>query len=360
MPSPSFDELYNAGKAELLLRRPDLFVNEGDVSDVILNAAAAMADKAIQESVANLRKTFINTAEGDDLTTLVQDHFNIVRQPATYAIGSVTFTRSAGPLASGSIPSGTVVGTDFDVDGNRVEVTTDGAVSWAASETGSKNVTVTAQVTGISSNVDASTLTNIISNIFDSNITVTNSSALAGGNDEESDDELRERARTFSSTLRRGTLAALEYGALTVDTVRTAKADEDVSTGIVNLYVADETGTGNTEMVAAVSDEIDNWRCAGVNVNVQAGVLVSQDIDIEITDFRLGFNTAERAQDIIDAVEGALTKLKAGDTLFIDYIVSAVRGVDPDNIVEVSVTTPSGNVIPAANEIIRAGTVTVV
>lgn len=359
MPSPSFDDLYALGRAELLVLRPDLFVNEGDVTDVLLNAAAAMADKAIQQSVANLRKTFVNTASGDDLTTLVQDHYGIERQSAVFSIGSVEFTRSTGALPAGTILTGTVVGTDFDSEGNRVEFTTNQDVAWAASETGTKSVEITASITGSDSNVGANTITNIVSSIFDGSITVDNPAETAGGNEEESDVELRERARTFVTTLRRGTISALEFGAKQIASVRNATAIEDTNSGIVSLYVSDVTGQSNAQMLSDVTTEIENWRCAGTVVNVLGASLVSQNVDVSIT-ARAGFDASAIEQDIIDAITSTINKLFTGDDLTHDLIQTAVRNVNPDNIISVTVNTPlATTVVSADNELIRAGTVTV-
>lgn len=365
MASPSFDDLYNIGKAELQALKPELFVNEGDVTDVILNAAAAMADKCIQESIKNLRKTFLNSAEGDDLTTLVQDHYGINRTDATAAVGTVTFTRSAGPLSAGSIPTGTVLGTDFNTNGERFEYTTDGPVVWADTETGSKDVNITASATGPESNASIGAVSNIVSNIFDSNITVTNADRIAGGNNEETDAELRERARNFPATLRRGTLAALEFGAKQVDTVVNATATEDTLTGDVDLYVSDADGNSNAQMVADVTTEIEEWRCAGTDVTITGGAVTSQDITVDwssvSTVVRSGFDPAAVEAEVESALINAAKKLKIGETLFKSVILGAIKNVDPDNILEVDVPTPATNVAPAtANEVIRVGTVTFV
>jgi uncharacterized phage protein gp47/JayE len=359
MATPSFDDLYNLGKAEMLLRRPDLFINEGDVSDVILNAAAAMADKAIGESVANLRKTFLDTASGDDLTTLVQDHFNLIRAPATLAFGALAFTRTSGPLLAGTIPAGTVVATSFDANGKRVEVTTDAAIAWIAAETGTKTVEATCTVTGPEGNVAANTLVNIISNLFDTTFTVTNLAVFAGGNDEEPDSDLRNRAKNYSSTLRRGTLAALEFGALQVPEARNATAVEETLSGLVTVYVSDENGNSNAQLISDVEDELENWRCAGTVVDVQGGVLVTQNISITVG-ARIGFDLDAVKPDIEAAIEESINKLKIGDDLYHDLIQSAVRAIDPENIVSVTVVTPAANpAVVAANQIVKAGTITI-
>lgn len=362
MASPTFDDLYDIGKAELQTLRPDLFVNEGDITDVLLNAAAAMADKCIQETIKSLQRTFLNSAEGDDLTTLVQDHYGINRTIATFASGSVTFSRSSGALAAGVIPTGTVLGTDFNVNGERYEYLTQGPVSWAAAETGSKTVSIVASVSGTDSNASAGAVSNIVSTIFDTNITVTNADRIAGGNAEETDEELRERARNFPATLRRGTLEALEFGAKQVTSVINATATEDTLTGLVQVYVSDSDGNSNAEMVSDVITELENWRCAGSVVTVTGGAVYLQDITIDWssseTIVRAGFDPRSVEEQIESALVNSANKLKIGETLFKSVLQGAIKNVDPDNILEVKITNPTSNIAPpSANQVVRVGTV---
>ena len=79
--------------------------------------------------------------------------------------------------------------------------------------------------------------------------------AAAGGANRETDDELVQRVRAKPLSYRRGTLAALEYGALTVAGVANAVATED-STGLVTIYVADASGSSNGTMTTNVTTSV--------------------------------------------------------------------------------------------------------
>ena len=297
MAAPSFDDLFNIGKAEMLIRRPDLFLAPGDVTDFLVAAAAAMADKAIQFAAEEFRKTFVDGAEEAALTTLADDHFSIIRNPETASQVSVVFSRPTSGAGAGTVSAGTTISTIEDETGERIEFTTDTDAVFGGGDLVAPAVVATSSDLGRDQDVLAATVINVVDALFDSTITVTNALAAAGGNNEETDDQLRERIRTFPSTLRRGTLAALEFGALVVTTVRVATATEG-ATGLVTVFVTDETGSSNAQMVADVILELENWRCAGTVVQVTGGILLIQAIDLSFV---------VKAGTDIDAMPYALT-----------------------------------------------------
>ncbi len=365
MSAPSFDDLYTIGKAELQLKRADLFVAPGDVSDFVIASQAAMADKVAEFAAQEFRKTFIDGATGDDLTTLVDDHFGIQRSIATAATVSITFTRpsAGGGEPAGSISIGTTISTETDEAGERQEYTTDAIATWAFEETGTKIVAATAVVSGSGGNADPATITNIVDAIFDASITVTNAARAAGGNPEETDEELRERARAFPSTLRRGTLAALEFGALTIAAVRVATAIEDATLN-VTVFVTDLAGNSTAQMVNDVADELENWRCAGVNVTVTGGTLLAQAIDYSLT-VVAGTDVVGLEPLISAAITARLARLPVSDgtatsagVLHREVIQAAILGVDPAKILAATINTPAADVVPAVGVVLRAGTIT--
>jgi uncharacterized phage protein gp47/JayE len=354
MSAPSHDDLYEQGRVTTLVTRPDLLLSPGDAADLPARAGAAMADLVIGYVAGRVRATFLDGAESDDLATLARDHWNVEKFLAVASIGEVTFTHVAGPV--GSIPAGTRVASLPGVDGQFVTVTTDVAAVFGALDA-SKTVTVTATLGGTAGNVEAAKLTRILDGGLFDTFTVTNAARLVGGAEAETDPELRARVRGLNQTLRRGTMAALEFGAKQVAAVKVATVVEDVG-GFVTLYVSDADGYSNAAMVTAVQAEIVNWRAAGVTVSVVGGALVTQDIDLTLA-VRVGVAVAPLVDRIRQAVASEMKKqLKQGDTLYRDLIRSAARAVDPDAIVNVTVNVPAADVVPAGNQVIRAGLVT--
>jgi phage-related baseplate assembly protein len=358
----SFDDLYQLGKDEAQDVRPTLQVAEGDATDALLSGAAAMAEAVLDEAGRAFTATYLDGARGDLLTQLGDDRYGLPRNGPTQATGQVTFTRVT-PGPAGIILSGTEVATARDSQGREVRFTVQADVTFALSEVGTKTVNAIAQLAGRAGNVAANTVTRVVSTIFDSSITVANLLPFVGGGEEESDDDYRERLRNFPKTLRRGTFAALEYGALQVPAVKRSKAIEEVDpidpsvlTGIVFLYVSDADGNSSSGMVDDVKEELENWRAAGTVVNVVGATLIYQSVELTVTLFA---GAVVSTSQISSAVIGVGTRLKPGQTLRRDDIKTAVKLVDPNGIDSVEVVTPGGDVVPSADVILRIDTVTV-
>jgi uncharacterized phage protein gp47/JayE len=366
--APSFSDLVAVGKAELQSRRPDLLVAEGDVTQAFLHAGAAMNDAVIRYAAQAFKNTFIDGAAGAALTTLADDHFNIQRQEATASEVTILLSRAAS-ATGGTILAGTVVATDFDANGEAIEFTTDTNLVFASGALGPSSVTATATTTGRATNVAAAAITRVIDQpSFDPNWLVTNTLAAAGGNDEETDPELRERVRSYFKSLRRGTIASLETGALEVASVRVAVATEDPTTLICTLYIADSDGNSTPQMIADVETEIVNWKAAGTTLNVSGAGQVVVDLEITIADYRSDFDVTANASLIEAAIAGRIDRLKPGQTLYLGTIGAAAIAAFPDDIYDITITSilrdsvsqsTSSDLTATPTEVLRAGTVTV-
>jgi hypothetical protein len=353
--APTYQDLYNVGKAEALDRRPDLTFDVGDISEFYMASGAAMADFLTSYVTQRVQATFLDGASGDDLTVLADDRYNIQRLFASASTGVLNITRVSGAL-TGTIPAGTVFATAKDTQGNEIQFTNDVDLGWSPGVL-SQNVNATCSSTGASGNVAASTIVSVVtSGLFDT-FTVNNAARFAGGAAQEDDGSLRERCRSFTQTLRRGTIAALVYGAIQTANagVATASVVENAD-GTVSLYVSDASGSSSPTMTSLVQTEIDNWRAAGIIVNVYGGSLLNiTGIDITLT-VRAGVNTTAIATNIQAAIVARLAKLKIGESLSPTLIKNAVSTVDPDGILEVVVNSPSSTQVPAANQLIRTTT----
>jgi uncharacterized phage protein gp47/JayE len=375
MAPPSFDQLMNLGKAEAILRRPSLGVRVGDISEMLIAAAAAMADRLVGWFAERIAATFLDGASGDDLTQLAADHWSIQRRAATPSISTVTFNRAGADASIRTFPIGTVVATERDSQGNDVQFVTKQEASWAASTNGARVVNVEAVNAGVAGNLSD---VNLISRIISTppaggTYTITASTQPVGGSEEETDEELRDRTRLYPSTLRRGTLAALEYGAKSISTIAIAKASAiQDTTGLVTVYVSDASGgsTGTTKevnpltvddgtMTAKVAVELLSWACAGSLVNVSGGTVQTVNITVTIA-VKLGIDVNQLITDIQNSISARVGKLNIGETLYLSDITSAVKAVDPDNIVNVVVNTPLVDTVPSTpGSLIRAGVITV-
>jgi len=353
MSAPSVQDLIEQGRAELIRTRPDLNAIEGDITDYLLHAAAAGGDRIALFASQEMRAQFVGTAQGDRLDTVVVDRYQVTRFPATAAQGSIRFTSNVGAV-TGTIPVGTRVATQPDANGDFQVYTTDSALSFVV-ET-EKSVAATAEDLGAGTNANANTINRILDTLFAS-FTATNPVRFAGGNDEESDEDYRQRAREAPLANRRGTLAAIEFGALNGTGARKATATQD-STGLITVHVTDAQGNSNLELLDAVDRELVNWVAAGAVYTVTGGVAFAQNVDVSLAVIA-GTTVSALLDPVRNAITARINRLAIGETLFRDTIKASAIAVNPDRIVGVTVNTPAADIVPAANQVIRAGTVTV-
>lgn len=371
MGAPSTSDYVNDFVAQAQRSRPGMTFEEGDVALMDAEGAAAMATRLTGYAARLAKATFLDGGEGQELTDYCDDRWGIQRLAAVQATGQVTFSRISDSAGSGVIAQGTTVATVIDANGVETRFDTIAPVTFGSTDL-TKTVGIVAEKGGIAGNVAAATVTRIVSAIFDASITVTNASAVIGGAEQESDDDLRERTRQFPATIRRGTLDALQYGAKNGTGAARATAVEDPDSGIVTVYVSDVDGnsSGTTKVVgdpsltddgtmtAKVAIELNNWRALGSLVNVIGASLFTQDVTVSLV-IKAGFVVAPYIATIQAAVTAAMARLQPGEWLYRDLIVTAVKNVAPDSIRAVTVTLPGGDVEVSGNQVVRAGVVSV-
>lgn len=325
LPAPSFDDLVALGRAEMLRLRPDLAIADGDVTEAMLFASAAMDDAIIGWLVVQIRNLFFGGATGEDLDTIIMDRLQLPRDPATRAHGTVTISRSGAGGSAGTIASGQQVGTAVSQDGSRVVVTTDADVS-VSTGAFSTTVNVTSVDYGTAGNASQGTLTSFVTPVLggDATVSVTNAQDIAGGNESQSDEDYVQAAISLILTRVRGTLAAIERGALTVDSVAVAVATEDPDTGICSIAVSDQDGNSNGLMLHEVDLALEEWRAAGSLVQSIGGVRADLAITISIDEYEAGFDVVAAATTIQDSVATRINRLRVKQDLTFDSLKAAV------------------------------------
>jgi uncharacterized phage protein gp47/JayE len=171
--------------AVLAASEPDLDTTTGSVTRKILDAVAASIASATLDSQMLTYQYDIDSMTGAALDSFVQ-LFGMTRYPAARSTGTVTFTR---PTATDVVTA--AVGCQIaSADGTVVTQTLTAAVMDATALTVS--VPVQAVVAGPGGNVAAGTLTQLLTPV--SEVTaVTNTSALSGGSNQETDSQLQAR-----------------------------------------------------------------------------------------------------------------------------------------------------------------------
>ncbi len=350
--APSWQNLYDIGRAALQARNPNLKVNLGDVTDAVLAGGATMASQIISFAAGRFLATFLDGSFGVDLTNLARDR-GVTRDDGDAAIGSVTFTRASAGLGAGTVPAGTRVANQADTTGAFSIYTTNVDVVFTGADLGPHAVAATCTKIGKAGSVANAVITRILDNLWDPTLLVTNPALFAGGSEQESDPDLRDRVRGFFLTEARGTVDALVFGAKTVAGVKRASVSVDYSTGIVTVYVSDANGNSNPTMTSAVYTELTNhWADAGDVLSVIGANLIIQSIDVSLT-VRIGTDVNALLNNVRSAIIARVARLAPGETLFRDMISAAARDVDRINILQVAVNTPSVSIAPAVGQEIR-------
>lgn len=356
MDLPDRSDLFTVGRRYIKTAantriNPALVDVEGSNINLDVGSSAVMGEALTASWAACARDLFVDTAQGPGLDRVCFDRFGILRKPANPAGVSLTLTRPTFAGGGGTVnasarvttPSGSLFALTVDVVFGPTDLT--------------KTVTAVAQLVGPTQNVPLNTLRAWIDQPFDATIAVTNPAGAAGGTDVESDASLRARARTFFLTLRRGILAAIQYGATTVPGVSVATAFEIVNpgeglpAGAVQVVVADDDGNASPTMIQGVVDVMLQFRAAGIPVFVVGGTVVFQAVTYDLA-FTSGVDTVA-ASEQVRAIAVAFTQfLRPGQTLLQSDLIAAARAV-PGVIVNAgSLVVPVGDVVPLTNDVI--------
>ena len=343
---PTFEDLKTDAETEVKAANSALTdFTEGSALDALTGSGSVLADEVLGFVVTLFATLFLDTSEGAALDTLIADRFAGMtpRQAASSSVGTETITRGVF-VGAWSIPAGSQF--QATVDGEDILFTTDALVTMGAADN-TVDSSMTASVAGRSGNVAENTVTQILSVLTDTTATATNLTRMAGGAPEETDEELRARARLFYQTLRRGTVAAIEAGALSVAGVSFAKVDEDnpSTPGMLSVYIGDPDGSANAALVTLVETALEDYRPAGISITVTAAAREEIPIELEIL-VKRGANTATLSASIRSAVKDYVNNLSPSEILYDSQVSRVVTSVDTD-VLDVVQVLPSGDFTPS-------------
>ncbi len=366
MDFPSFQDYFRVARDEALSRNAqltkDAIERQGSDANIIVAAGVAAADEATTQLAKVAAALFIDSAKGADLDKLVFDRWGLVRKAASPAVGQVQLTTSTATVSAFTIPAG----TQFATPSGGVFVSTDPSVTFPSGSTGPVNVNVQSLLAGANQQAAIGQITSILSQITGapSGLSASNSAATAGASDEETDDSLRNRARTFFTTVRRGTLSALIQGALAVPGVVTANAFE--SSGNVQLIVTDaftaslatlstvpaSYQTQAQTFATTVFNSLTDYRAFGIPLQVIVAQVVLQAIQLSLT-FPAGADTVAIAANAVAVAVAYANSLSPGQTFKRADLLTAISGVSGLQFTGNEVVVPTGDVVPTALQAIR-------
>lgn len=327
---------------------------EGSNVNIVVAGSAFMA-QAVTRQLADAVRSRSLLADGDDLDRYVQDVYGLPRKGAAGAVVPLQFARPTVTGGAGTLPVGTVVRTP-----DSIEYALTSAASFGATVKSGVTADARAVQAGFAFQVGANRITQFSNPgaIFDATITVNNAEPAAGGTDRELDPDYRERARKFWAAARRGTLAAIEQGALTVEGVESALADEPLTGGIpariVTLVVADAAGVCNSALARRVVAALREYRAGGITVVVLSSVPQIVDVALQLY-FATGVDTAALASEVQAAVVDFVNSLGAGQPLRKADIMTVLSRFRASGLLPVdgTIVEPAGDILPPYGRTLR-------
>lgn len=292
---------------------------------------------------------FADTASGEYLDYIATQR-GLQRKNAVKAQGEIIFSIPQAVEHNIIIPIGTVVATD-DSSPIRFCTTEEGEIS-----AGNTLVSVYAEAVnaGRSGNVKKNMATVGVS-VPTEIETVRNPYAFTGGEDEETDNELRERIRSSFVNQSNGTNKAYyEKLALTVEGIAKASAVAQVrGSGTVNLYVCSSDGDADSSAIAKVQTIVSKERELNVDVKVYNAVSVSYDLSVKIT-AKNGYSESEVINACKTAFEKYINSIPIGGKFYLSALGKAL--LETDCVENYEYDTEMQNKTLSASQRFKAGT----
>lgn len=329
---------------------------EGSDANLFVGIASVLADFVTRQLAGRTGALLLDGSDDEDLDRYAYDRYNLTRKGASPARGSVTISRTTLAGGGGTVPIGTKI---LSVTG--VEYITTTQANFSAADLSVSGVFVRAVQAGKATQVGAGALQRFATpqNLFDSTLTCTNPKATAGGEDSEDDNTFRSRVRDFWRTARRGVIGAIEFGALSVPGVVSARAIEAITTDgsparVVNLYIADSSGVASDALAAEVEVALEDYRAAGIAVLISTSIPLLTDLSFHLT-FQAGVDTRTLSDNIRAAIVEFVNSLPVNGPLYLGQLFSVLQRFEADGLIpdRGSIITPTGDLIPPVGQTIR-------
>ena len=329
----------------------------GSVIRTIVEALLAEVD--IQNYTINqiYRAMNIDTATGSDLDAIVAI-LGVTRKQSTYAEGTVVFGRSDIYDTDIAIQYAQMVSTKYNNNGETYEfIVIDDNAKLVAGEL-QTTVNIRATKPGniyLPSNTITIMNTPIIGIEY-----VTNIVEFYGGTNQETDEELRIRAKDALAGLGKGTSTALRNALLELPGVVDAIViDLSRGVGTADIVVVTDTIPPPIALQNEIADVTSRTKSAGINIDIVYPTILYKDIAVTITDI----NSVKISDKIINGAANAILSycgtLSIGDTLIISQLERFIGNAINELDIDVVVTTPNSNIIPTSTQVIRCGNITI-
>lgn len=328
---------------------------EGSDVNLFVGVAAMMTYAVTLQLAFAANRLLLDGAEGEDLDRYAFDRYGMTRKGASAAVVPVRIYRDA-VGAGGSI----VVGTKL-LTLSGVEYVTVNTITFAPDDVSVTTGIARAAQAGKSTQVGANSIRRFAKPtlLFDQTLKVNNDVRAAGGEDKEDDDTFRERVRGFWTAARRGTLGAIEFGALQVEGVVSAQAVEALNGSgaparVVLLYIADGSGVSNIALANVVIAALDDYRAGGIWVIVSSSVPQIADVVLQ-PKFAANVDTVALTDTVRSAIVEYVNSLPVNGTLERSALYAVLRRFTGDGLIvdDATLVAPTGDLVPAAGSTLR-------
>lgn len=222
--------------------------------------------------------------------------------------------------------------------------------------TGSKSavLSVQANVAGTIGNVLSGEITYPESTIY--NVSrVYNQYPFLTGTEEETYLEARQRFNSMIQSIGKATADSLIYATLSVPGIQLAKIEEFV--GYVNIYAGDANGLLTPDLQTLVSTTLDNYRAAGIKVNVLPIDRTALDVTMSITVSDLTYVTNDFKLAFEKYINDYINNLPLNGNFIYNDFVRYVLNFDTRLLLDVTLASPTQNYITGPEEVLRAGNI---
>lgn len=338
--------------------------------------------RTIYEAVALVIEGGYNkfyTALKSIIETNIYSVIGFDKKQAVPSSGNVTFGRALATSSSVYIPRGTSVVAKSNSFRPPITFRTTQDAYIQANYT-TVDVPVVCTEAGEITNISASDISDFASKPTGVD-TVTNTLAYNNGADEESSEDQKTRFGFFMQANTRGTLQAIEYGAMQANVTDTngniteqvlqAVATEDTvnNKGIVSLYVWNGVGAPSSALQSQIQtlllgyidsngNRVYGYKNGGTLVNIYQTTISSVTIKLTLT--IQSWAVLASVQTLIQNEMNSYFKgLKPGQTLYFSDIVARVKGVDGVQDVTVQLSTDGGTTYNSTNITVSQSTINV-
>ena len=317
-----------------------------------------------------LQMTRAATSSGADLDSWMAD-FSLIRLPATFATGTVTFSR-LNPGFQASIPSGALVRTADTAQ--LFAVVADAANPyWSGPQnayllpagTATAEVPVTAQAAGGAGNVQAGAIT-MLATPLPGVDAVTNSTPFFNGMDQEADSAFRGRFQGFLASRARATSTAVGFAVRSVQQNLTYTINENVDEpgnrrlGHFVVTVDDGSGVPSQGLLEAVYAAIDAVRPIGSTFSVRPPVVIPISVWLRL-ELDPSANPGLTSSKVVRKITDYVDSLGIGLSLPLTRIAQLAYDADDSirSVGGVLLDNSASDIVPPSNGVLKVAQVVV-